>query len=242
MGMPSTAPTPVKVRINPNTNNNSPMDSPRQFRSTLRVFFMYPPHLSHLMCMTVFLLLLWFELRRATGCVFQSPRCRGASSDGHPQDQREKHARRFNPLDAGALLQTAGELVNHADEIAGFQSPRCRGASSDTPVGTCPMTVNCVCFNPLDAGALLQTHTGVQKMKVAYFKFQSPRCRGASSDRVRVATRYITPPEFQSPRCRGASSDGRAGGPRRVCRLGVSIPSMPGRFFRPDYSFTGAPL
>ncbi len=110
-----------------------------------------------------------------------------------------------------------------------FQSPRCRGASSD---GRCPLQqlgfagvsipsmpgrffrrrqkdevqLQPTSFNPLDAGALLQT--------------------GATSKGTCYAMR------FQSPRCRGASSDSAVPSTHRVGKP-VSIPSMPGRFFRP---------
>ena len=59
---------------------------------------------------------------------FQSPRCRGASSDMGG----ERNLGRFNPLDAGALLQTTTTRCISAASDSSFQSPRCRGASSDS--------------------------------------------------------------------------------------------------------------
>ncbi len=89
--------------------------------------------------------------------------------------------------------------------------------------------------------------------------FQSPRCRGASSDgrrtgKPRGRNRRVSIPSmpgrffrhagwhlsydrelrmFQSPRCRGASSDPHRSTKDEGSILQVSIPSMPGRFFRP---------
>ena len=87
-----------------------------------------------------------------------------------------------------------------------FQSPRCRGASSDISVWFDADT---------DAEA-----------------FQSPRCRGASSDAVlRPVPGHSE--KFQSPRCRGASADIFKIDKDEIYYEKVSIPSMPGRFFRP---------
>ena len=116
-------------------------------------------------------------------------------------------------------------------QCCGFQSPRCRGASSDqlaaTPEpnpqvevsipsmpgrffrrdgdsGTC--TIIPSCFNPLDAGALLQTLKGMTKRGprgcVSIPSMPGALLQTDREDVVAVAKQY------------------------------VSIPSMPGRFFR----------
>ena len=63
-------------------------------------------------------------------------------------------------------------------------------------------------FNPLDAGALLQTRDATRDWLVGVM-FQSPRCRGASSDVRFIRESVSHSSTFQSPRCRGASSDRR---------------------------------
>jgi hypothetical protein len=87
--------------------------------------------------------------------VFQSPLCRGGSSDPRPGGSMQDATHGFNPLCVGAGLQT-GAYHRSARWTCSFQSPLCRGGSSDAN----------------------------KPQRVSYMndKFQSPLCRGGSSD------------------------------------------------------------
>ncbi len=160
---------------------------------------------------------------------FQSPRCRGASSDSTPATASVtaagvsipsmpgrffrpyrpcREARvppRFNPLDAGALLQTTFSIAHNYS--LGIR------------------------FNPLDAGALLQT-VSQPGGALAGLTVSIPSMPGRFF-RLRFLHDGNTPHyRFQSPRCRGASSDLAGQNTARQQEMEVSIPSMPGRFFR----------
>ncbi len=159
---------------------------------------------------------------------FQSPRCRGASSDELINFAMQNLPESFNPLDAGALLQTRvpaallpeveavsipsmpGRFFRRASgvyrsrlnqvsipsmpgrffRLGGSVSPL-RGRPRFNPLDagallqTFSRLLRIAClltgFNPLDAGALLQTYTPTQ-VEAMKAEFQSPRCRGASSD------------------------------------------------------------
>ncbi len=144
--------------------------------------------------------------------AFQSPRCRGASSDTDAPPPVRTGGSRFNPLDAGALLQTPTACWPMG-VASPFQSPRCRGASSDATVPYADVR-QALGFNPLDAGALLQTPLPVQEAPSWQPGF-NPLDAGALLQTECNETLERGEVEFQSPRCRGASSDCSFSGPTR---------------------------
>ena len=168
-------------------------------------------------------------VRIASRTPFQSPRCRGASSDPN----------KFGYVDG--------------KPVVGFQSPRCRGASSDGPgpgsfererevsipsmpgrfIGPgralSPGPADVVSI-PSMPGRFIGLDTLVKIYHAGLGLVSIPSMPGRFIGRVSPGLRRPGPCAFQSPRCRGASSDaGHApDAPRRA--PGVSIPSMPGRF------------
>ena len=112
-----------------------------------------------------------------------------------------------------------------------FQSLRCQGASSGVKYVSRQADANQAVSIPSMPGRFFRQLCGRTVARTAP-AFQSLRCQGASSGHEPPPPPFAPVTKFQSLRCQGASS-GRLDLPGEIERaLDVSIPSMPGRFFR----------
>ncbi len=185
---------------------------------------------------------------------FQSPLCRGGSSDQPRHGRPQGRVVVSIPSVSGRVFRRRSSRRSRS-AWPRFQSPLCRGGSSDYADTVERLAAGAVSipsvsgrvfrrgahtagavtkgrFNPLCVGAGLQTRLPEFWLR-SIRKFQSPLCRGGSSDR---GADRCGPGRsmFQSPLCRGGSSDrGPPGAVPGV--LPVSIPSVSGRVFRRDF-------
>ncbi len=161
---------------------------------------------------------------------FQSPLCRGGSSDELAVMALQDRARVSIPSVSGRVFRLSVVVRANAQHyvsipsVSGrvFRHGECAKRGKQAPS-----------FNPLCVGAGLQT-VGRNRALRARGTFQSPLCRGGSSDAVHLDGDGGEI-EFQSPLCRGGSSDGPEG-LHHGTQLPVSIPSVSGRVFRHNTS------
>ncbi len=183
------------------------------------------------------------------GLVFQSPLCRGGSSDTPLTPPRTPVRRVSIPSVSGRVFRHISLFTKLAARVVSIPSVsgrvfrrRSQGCGARERPG----------FNPLCVGAGLQTDARVYCVDArvsipsvsgrVFRRFGSgeqygscwsfnPLCVGAGLQTSRGPSRPRSPRRF-NPLCVGAGLQTRAGVPFRVQRRPVSIPSVSGRVFR----------
>ncbi len=156
---------------------------------------------------------------------FQSPLCRGGSSDPRSRRSTSWTPKFQSPLCRGGSSDVLGSLK--AERKGKFQSPLCRGGSSDE-IRFSPGGRKAKFQSPLCRGGSSDLSGGPRRIAPACF---NPLCVGAGLQTASVRSGANKPQRFQSPLCRGGSSDMMAAILANQNEI-VSIPSVSGRVFR----------